>query len=280
MEVLHYFASTNEHISLPAGQITHIGPLAITNTLLLGGFGVLVMLLVFGYVAFMLKKGRYNRFVGLVQWAFNGLYKTAFDIIPDKKTARSIAPLALTIFFTVLFTYWVSILPGVGSINLGGVPLLRGLPTDLNFTFALSIVTIVAVQIYAVKEHGFFGNMGRYLINPIKNPIGAFEGFLELIGEFSRMVALSLRLFGNAFAGEVLLMIVAAMSQYLASLTLPFFMAFELFIGFIQAYVFYMLTLIFASLATAGHGAHDDSPADHSSDHSPAENKQKAASGA
>lgn len=261
---LAYLAMGKVHISLPTETIFQVGPLPVTNSMLLGGLGVLTMLAVFWYAASRVKRGRYNRFVGVVQWAFEGMYKTVYTIIPDPRMARSIAPLALAIFFTVLFTYWISILPVVGPVLWHGAPLLRGLPTDLNFTFALAIVTMAAVQYYAIKHHGFFGNAGRYLINPLKNPIGAFEGFLELVGEFSRLIALSLRLFGNAFAGEVLLVIVAAMSSYFASVTLPFFFAFELFIGFIQAYVFYMLTLIFAALATASHGGHDSS--DHSAD--------------
>jgi F-type H+-transporting ATPase subunit a len=254
-------------IHLPAAQLFHIGPLPITNTMVLGGIGVLAMIIILVTAAQQLKAGKSNRFTGFIQWVFEGMYGVVHEIIPDKKMARSIAPLALTIFFTVLSTYWISIIPGVGSVTLGGKELLRGLPTDLNFTFALAIITMVAVQFYAIKYHGFFGNARRYLINPLKNPIGAFEGFLELIGEFSRLIALSLRLFGNAFAGEVLLLIIGLLSGYFASLSLPFFMAFELFIGFIQAYVFFMLTLIFASLATQSHGGA------HSSDHSPARAK-------
>jgi F-type H+-transporting ATPase subunit a len=251
-------------IHLPASTLFHVGPLPITNTMVLGGLGVVVMLAILIGAALQVKAGKNNRFTGFVQWVFEGMYGNIYSIIPDRKMAASIAPLALTIFFTVLCTYWISIIPGVGSIKVGGHELLRGLPTDLNFTTALAIITMTAVQFYAIKRHGVFGNIGRYLINPLKNPIGAFEGLLEIIGEVSRLVALSFRLFGNAFAGEVLLMIVGALSGYLASLSLPFFMAFELFIGFVQAYVFYMLTLIFAALATMSHGGHD------SSDHSPA----------
>ncbi len=261
----------NLEIHLPAAQLFHIGPLPITNTMLLGGLGVVVMVTILLLAASQLKAGKHNRFTGFVQWVFEGMYGTIHEIIPDPKMAKSIAPLALTIFFTVLATYWMSILPGVGSIKLGGDDVLRSLPTDLNFTFAIAIITMVSVQYYAIKHHGFFGNAGRYLFNPFKNPIGAFEGFLELIGEFSRLVALALRLFGNAFAGEVLLIIVALLSGYFASLSLPFFMAFELFIGFIQAYVFFMLTLIFASLAVQSHGG------DHSNDHSPANTHPKPA---
>lgn len=258
--MLHGFAALDIHVSLPTDKIFFIGGLPITNSMILGMIGIIVMLATLGTAAWLVKNGIKNRFTGLVQWTFEGMYSTVFEIIPDKKMAKSIAPLALAIFFTVLFTYWAGVLPGVGSVQWDGKELFRGLPTDLNFTFAIAIVTMVAVQFYAIKTHGFFGNTTRYLRNPLKDPIGAFEGFLELIGEFSRLVALALRLFGNAFAGEVLLLIVAALSGYLASLSLPFFMIFELFIGFIQAYVFYMLTLIFAALATASHG-------DHSPDH-------------
>lgn len=251
-------------IVLPTEAIFHIAGFPITNAMLLGGFSSLVMLGIFFYVVSMVKRGKTNRFVGLVQWAFEGMYKAIYDIVPDPVMARSIAPLALSIFFTVLISYWADILPGVGhSVSWHGHELLRSLPTDLNFTLALAIVSMTAVQYYAIKTHGFFGNIGRYLINPIKNPIGSFEGFLELVGEFSRLIALCLRLFGNAFAGAALLAIVAALASFGASLVLPAFMAFELFIGFIQAYVFYVLTLIFASLAVAVHGGegHTHSPA-------------------
>lgn len=251
----HFFAMEKVEIVLPTAPIFHIGPVPITNAMLLGGFSSAVMLGIFFYVAYMVKRGRTNRFVGLVQWAFEGMYKAVYDIVPDRAMARSIAPLALAIFFTVLITYWADILPGVGhAFTWHGHELFRSLPTDLNFTLALAIISMTAVQYYAIKTHGFFGNGGRYIVNPLKNPIGAFEGFLELIGEFSRLIALCLRLFGNAFAGAALLAIVSALASYAASLVLPAFMAFELFIGFIQAYVFYVLTLIFASLAVASHG--------------------------
>src|SRR5690606_21343214 len=142
-----------------------------------------------------------------------------------------------TIFFFVLVNYWLSILPGLDTIKWNGVPVLRSLAADLNFTFGLAIITVITVQVYAVKYLGAFGNAGRYFRNPFKDFVGAMEGILELVGEFSRTVALSLRLFGNTFAGEVLLIVIAVLTSYAAGFVLPFFMAFELFIGFIQAYV-------------------------------------------
>lgn len=253
-------ASTEIHISLPAEEVFRVGPLSVTNSLILGGIGVIMTVLLLGFAARMLAAGKTNFLVGLIQWAFEGFLGQAEEIIGDKAVARRIFPLAITMFFVILVTYWLSVIPGVGAITLNGVPILRALPADLNFTFALAIITTIAAQVYAVRVHGIFGNVGRYIKNPFKDPIGAFEGALEFIGEFSRLIALSFRLFGNAFAGEVLLLLIAIMTGYLAGLALPFVMVFELFIGFIQAYVFFVLTLIFTSLARISHGDHHAEP--------------------
>ncbi|MCB9819710.1 F0F1 ATP synthase subunit A [Candidatus Nomurabacteria bacterium] len=231
--------------------------------MILGVIGSLMAVALLFYVANKLKNSKRNFLVGLVQWTFEGFLKQAEEVIGDKATARRIFPLAITMFFVILVTYWLSVLPGVGSISVDGTPLLRALPADLNFTFALAIITLITTQVYAVRKHGAFGNIGRYFKNPFKDPVSAFEGLLEFVGEFSRTIALSFRLFGNAFAGEVLLILIAMLAGYFSTVVLPFFMIFELFIGFIQAYVFFVLTIIFTALALITHGDHDK-------EHSPA----------
>lgn len=258
MNHLPNFAAADFHISLAPEPIFHIGDFAVMNSHTLGAIGLALVVWMCFYVRSKLVRGEYNRFVGLFQWMFEGLYKTAVEVIGDKAIARRIFPLAFTIFIVVIVNYWLSILPGIGPITIDGVPIFRALVADLNFTLALAIITIVAAQLYAIRAHGLFGNIGRYIKNPFRDPIGAFEGILELVGEASRMVTLSLRLFGNAFAGEVLLIVIAVLSSYFAAATLPVVMVFELFIGFIQAYVFFMLTIIFTSLGIASH-SHGDS---------------------
>ncbi|MFZ2545088.1 MAG: F0F1 ATP synthase subunit A [Candidatus Saccharimonadales bacterium] len=260
------FAALDLHVGIASEALFHIGSFPVTNALLTGIVGTLITIAILWYVAGKVKRGSYNRFVGLIQWVFEGLLAQIDGVIPDKKLARRMTPLAVTIFFVVLVNYWFSVLPGLESIYYNGVPVLRSLTTDLNFTLALAIITIVTVQMYAVKYLTSLGNLGRYFRNPFKDFIGAFEGILELIGEVSRGAALALRLFGNAFAGEVLLIVIAALTSYAASVTLPFFMAFELFIGFIQAYVFFILTLIFTSLAVSHE--HGDEPSITSTVHS------------
>lgn len=252
------FAAMDLHISISTQPLFYIGGFPITNALFTGVVGGIVTLAILFYVASCVKRGKYNRFVGLVQWVFEGLISQVNDVIPDKRIARRMMPLSVTMFFVVLINYWLSVIPGLESISWNGVPVLRSLTADLNFTLGLALITMVTVQLYAIKYLGVFGNGGRYLRNPFKDPVGAFEGILELIGEVSRGTALALRLFGNAFAGEVLLIVIAALTSYAAAVTLPFFMAFELFIGFIQAYVFFVLTLMFTALAVDHHGAEDE----------------------
>lgn len=257
---MNNFAALDINISIASEKVFSLGGLDISNATITGAFGALIVIAILFYVSGRVKKDGYNRFVGLVQWVFEGLLGSINDIISDRKLARKITPLSVTIFFVVLINYWLSVIPGLDTITVGDVPLIRSPTADLNFTLAIALITMVTVQIYAIKHLGVLGNAGRYFRNPLKDPIGSFEGVLELVGELSRGTALALRLFGNAFAGEVLLIIISVLTSYFASVTLPFFMAFELFIGFIQAYVFFVLSVIFTSLAVS---SHDHSPASH-----------------
>ena len=268
--MMHFFAAAGPHISIKAEEIINLGGVSITNSHMLGLLGIIILVwLLFGARAVALGKKKPNFATRLITWTFEGLYGTVRQVIPDEKWAKKVAPVAITIFFFVIAQYWMGILPIVGPITVGeGTPLFRPFVADLNMTFALAIVTIVAAQIYAFKYMGFKGNMGRYFINPLKDPIMAFVGILELVAEFSRLLGLSFRLFGNVLAGEVLLIMIAYLTQFISPLALQPFYLFELFIGGIQAYIFFMLTVVFISLGLSHHGdeAHDD-------DHSPALNK-------
>lgn len=266
------FAAESPHVSLAAESIFTVGSVHITNAIILGILGYVLLLWAFIYTVYVVKKDKKrNMLVKLIVWGYESLYNTVLQVVGDKEIARKLAPLPITLFFFIITQYYLGILPFVGPIMINGTPLFRGFAADLNTTLGLAVISLVAAQIYAVKVHGFFGNAGRYLRNPFKDPAGAFEGILEIIAEFSRTVALSLRLFGNVFAGEVLLVMVAFLTQYFAIAALPPFYIFELFIGGIQAYIFFMLSTVFISLGLVSHG-HDDSessPAHSSADTAP-----------
>lgn len=267
MEVFSQFAATGTntpHISIAAEEIFSVAGLSITNSMILGIVGYALLVWAFVHAARAVKHGKKKTLLDKVLiWGYEGLYSTVQQIVGDREMAKKIAPLPISMFFFIIMQYWLGIIPFVGPIMIDGTPLFRGLAADLNVTFALAIMTMVAAQLYAIKVHGAFGNLGRYLRNPLKDPAGAFEGILELIAEFSRLVGLSFRLFGNVFAGEVLLVIIAFLTSYAAVIALPPFYIFELFIGLIQAYIFFMLTTVFISLGLASHG-HDAHPTDHS----------------
>ena len=270
--MLQTFAELDIHISLPSQTLFTVWGFNVTNAMVTGAVSLVIFLAVFTYVSVMVRRGKYNRFVGFMQWAFEGIVGQINSVIADKKLARRITPLGITIFFYVIISYWMSVLPGLDTITYHDVPVIRSIAADLNFTFAITILALITVQIYAIRQHGPIGNLGRYFKNPFKEgPISTFEGVLELIGEVSRYSALSLRLFGNCFAGEILLVIIGVLTSYFSVATLPIFMGFELFIGLIQAYVFFILTIIFTALAIDTHGHNQAEPSHTSnipSDHS------------
>ena len=261
--MIDIMANASLHVSVKADEIFTIFGFPITNSHMLGIVGLVVLIwLMFRTRAAALGKKKPTFMTRLMNWTFDGLYKTVGQVIPDQKWARRVAPLCITIFFFIVAQYWLGLLPVVGPITIGEhhTPLFRGGVADLNMTFGLAIVTIVAVQVYAFKYLGFKGNMGRYFVNPLKDPIMSFVGILELVAEFSRMLGLSFRLFGNVFAGEILLVVIAYMAKLASPAALQPFYLFELFIGGIQAYIFFMLSTVFISLGLAHHDA--DEPAD------------------
>jgi len=239
--------------------------------------GIAVVLAILFATVRGVRRGSRNRFVHAVYWLFENLYDTTVEVIGDKKVARKIIPLAVTLMLFFLVNNWLGLLPIVGSITYHHVPLLRGASADMNTTFALAIISMTTAQVWAIKRRGVFGNLKRYFPNPFKDPLHAFEGVLEFIAEFSRTAALGLRIFGNVFGGEVLLVVIAFLTGYAAAVALPVFYMLELFVGAVQAYVFFMLTIAFISLGLpSSEDAHGAEPAESAGTPSPAKGKAHA----
>jgi F-type H+-transporting ATPase subunit a len=133
------------------------------------------------------------------------------------------------------------------------IPFLRSPSADLNVTLAWGLVAVILVQVFGFQALGL-GYLTKFF-NFREGFMGAFVGILELVSEIVRIVAFAFRLFGNIFAGEVVLAVMAFLFPYI--LPLPFY-GLELFVAFMQAFVFSVLTLVFMTLATIGHGGHDE----------------------
>lgn len=248
--------SADIHISLAAENVLHFGPVAINNSLLAGLIGSVLIFILLSQAA---KRASLNP-KGKLALAFDTGADAILSLIDQvtRNRAKSIRffPLLMTFFLFILFNNWLGLLPGFGSITIqtaeGPAPLLRGATADLNTTLALALTSIIMTQVYAAKELGVLKHLKKYFS---WNPILLFVGILELVGEFSKMLSFSFRLFGNIFAGEVLLVVISYLMPALAPL--PFF-GLELFVGLVQALVFTMLTLVFLEIATSDHGGGEE----------------------
>ncbi len=200
----------------------------------------------------LVPRGLQNVFELIVE----GLLAFIESVTGDKAQAKKFFPLIATIFLFVLFSNWVGLLPGAGTVGLAHtqnghatiIPFLRSTSADLNFTLALSLMVVVTVQFTGIATLGLFKYGQKFFVSPFRKPygIGMVVGLLELVSEFAKFLSFSFRLFGNVFAGEVLLTVMLHLVPYF--IPLPFLFL-EIFVGFIQAAVFAMLTLVFLKMA-------------------------------
>lgn len=236
------------HVVLKAEEIFSLWGFPVTNSLLMTGITVLLL------VAFAFFFRRSIRLVpgklqAGVEWLFSGVLGYMAETLESEKLARKFFPLIMTIFLFVLVANELAFLPGVGSVGVdnghGGLtPLLRAPAADLNMTLALAIIAFLAIEITGVVILGFFKYAGKYV--NFSSPVNFVVGIIELLSNIGRLISFSFRLFGNVFAGEVMIAVVLFFVAYLLPVPL---MAFEVFVGFIQAVVFSMLTLFFIKLA-------------------------------
>lgn len=251
------FAQSQEVI-LHAEHMFDVAGVAITNSMLLGWLVSTIMVVTFVAVARRVRVKSGSNGVTLFELIVEMVTTLMADIMQDRKKALKYSPLIITLFCFIMFNNWAGMLPGVGSITYHGEPLLRAWTSDLTGNLALAITCIILIQIYTLKELKIGGYLKHYFSDKPWNPINLFVGLLEVLGEFTRIASLSLRLFGNVFAGEVLLLVLAAITGFLSPMaTLPFILM-ELFVGFIQAFVFTTLVIVYLTLAVAHHEDGDE----------------------
>lgn len=241
-KTVDHIAKAGPHISIKAEPIINIAGFTITNSLLLS-------LLVFGFFLGIVglynqeakkkKKGSFYYFINFTLRLVYNLFESVFE-----NRTTYFFPLIGAFFFFILLHNWSGLLPGVGSILISNTPLLRGNTTDLNTTIALALISVIYTQYLGITHLGFSEYIKKFV--DFSSPMAFFVGFLELVSEFSRLISFAFRLFGNIFAGEVLITVLAFLVPVL--ITFPFLL-FEVFVGLIQAFVFSMLSAVLFRLA-------------------------------
>jgi F-type H+-transporting ATPase subunit a len=263
------------HVDIAAERLFSIGPLTITNSMvgaLLASVLLLVAALWFGRSASLVP----SRATSVLELPIEFLA----DIVRGTGGTRwrRFAPLVFGIFLFLLVANWLSLLPGVGTIGYAErgadgkqfiVPFVRAAAADLNLTLGLAIVSFVSFVGFGIWANGVRGYLKELLIaepaymTPLLTPI-------HLISELSRLISLSMRLFGNVFAGEVLLATMLALTTAtlfllpLAFVVPGIFFGLELLFGLVQALVFALLSMTYITLAIAEERQHSSN--DHSGD--------------
>lgn len=268
------------HIALKAEQIFSLFGIPVTNTMLMSWLVILVLLFVGWRVGEGIKKipGRLQTFF---ETLFGFLLDYMEEVFESRKLALRFFPLLTTLFLFILLGNLAGLVPGIGSVMVTPqvpetthaeeaaspesvaptheeekaathaeepkmVSLIYPMSVDLNVTLALAIIAFVSIEIAGVAYLGFFHYLSKFF--NFKSAIGFAVGIIELISELARLISFSFRLFGNMFAGKTLILVAMFFAPMLVPIPLMFY---EVFVGFIQASIFTLLTLFFIKLAVS-----------------------------
>lgn len=230
------------------GKIGGLGGLIVTNTNF-WVFAIVIVLAVGLSLVFSNAKIIPGKIQNFFEWLMESFLGFIDSITGSRKKSLEIFPLAMTLFLLIWCSNLLELVPGLGLF-----PILRSPSSDLNFTLALSLISIVYINYSAIRKLGLFSYLGKFF--NFTNPLMFFVGILEFIGEFTRIISLAMRLFGNLFAGEILLIVVSTGISWMMAYFVPLpFLALEVLVGFIQAFIFSSLVIVFYSTATqVSHG--------------------------
>jgi len=272
-----------------------LGPLYLVNTLPTLAVTIVLLVVIAFFANRSLTKSQKTDLVPTgIGNAMEAILEMLYNLTESSagvKWAKAIFPWFATIMIYVLFANLLKLVPGFESIGVlhphGGehavelsgwhiydaelhkefilAPFFRGISVDLNFTLTLAVISFVMIQVIGVRSQGLgyfskFFNTKRMFQVPFFGAMDFLVGLLEVISEFAKILSFTFRLFGNMFAGVVLVAVVASLLGNVSILS-AMIMMFELFVGLIQAFVFGMLTMVFMAMATQGHG--DEEHAEH-----------------
>lgn len=264
------------HVPIAAEVVTQIAGFPVTNTLVNSTVAVLFFVLI-GLVIRLITRERPGRLQAGAEMLLEGLLSFFDQVTHDRAKSRRFLPIVGTLFLFILVSNWMGLLPGTGSIGVHAlvhgemefIPLLRPANSDLNLTLAMALVAVIGAHVIAMFTIGPWTHLNKFIqISPLVKAIASLNatkimtavvefivGFIEIFSELAKIASLSLRLFGNIFAGEVLMTVIAALVAWFVPLP---FMAIEILVGVVQATVFSMLTLVYLTvLSSAPHGSHE-----------------------
>lgn len=262
---LQRFAASDIHVSLKAEKVFELGPLTVTNSMVYGLICSVIIVLLMVWARKSIKLKAHKGFSQIIELIVEYVLNLLEGPLHGRANAVKYAPIFGAFFVFIIFTNLLALVPLVGpglTVTVEGAhtPLFRPFTADLNGTIAMAVTAIVLVQILSIKEQGGKKHLQHYFTNKPLNPINFFIGVLEVFGEFTRILSLSLRLFLNTAVGEILVSVFTSMviANGRTPLAVIPILMFEMLVAGIQAYVFTVLSATYLGLATAHAHEHDD----------------------
>ena len=269
-------AQPTQHVTLFAEPIYHYKSFSITNALITSWVVVGIII-----ILSLVLRSKLRVIPGKIQNLFEIIIEGALSLCDqvtnDRALSMRIFPIAISVFFFILINNWLGITPlgGLGILEKGEhglsfIPFLRSGTADINTTVALAVMAVLGANIFGIFSIGLWKTFNKYVnlkvlgsiftkvwhepTTIIVAPITFFVGLIEIIGEFAKIASLSFRLFGNVFAGEVLLVSMAALVAY--AVPIPFLFL-EILVGVIQALIFSMLLVVYFTIGATDHDEHE-----------------------
>ena len=272
--------------TLFAEPIYHNQNFTITNALVTSWVAVVIIVIISIILRSKLReipKGIQNFFEIIIE----GALSLCDQVTGDRALSLRIFPVAISVFFFILINNWLGLVPlgGFGILERGEkglsfIPFIRGGTADINTTLGLAIMAVVGANLFGVFSIGLWKTFNKYVNLKVLGEIGGkikkdptvilvapvtfFVGLIEIIGEFAKIASLSFRLFGNVFAGEVLLASMAALVAYI--IPIPFLFL-EILVGFIQALIFSILLTVYFTIGASDHDEHEEGHEEHEDEH-------------
>lgn len=266
----------SQEITLFAEPIFHYQGLTVTNALITSWFAVAIIIVISLILRYKLREipSKVQNFFEVI---VEGALSLCDQVTNDRALSARIFPVAISVFFFILINNWLGITPlgGLGILEKGEhgmafIPYLRSGTADINTTLALAVMAVIGANIFGVFSIGIWKTFNKYVNLKVLGgiftklrkeptiiivaPITFFVGLIEIVGEFAKIASLSFRLFGNVFAGEVLLVSMAALIAY--AVPIPFLFL-EILVGLIQALIFSILLVVYFTIGASDHEEHE-----------------------
>ncbi len=272
--------TTNEvshEATIFAEPIFHFQNFTVTNALFTSWFVVILIIIISLVLRFKLREVP-GKIQNIFELMIEGALSLCDQVTNNRELSMKIFPIAISAFFFILINNWLGIMPlgGFGLIEEGEhglafIPFLRGGTADINTTIALAVMAVLGANIFGVFSIGLWKTFNKYvnlkalggIVSKVRKdpmvvvvaPITFFVGLIEIIGEFAKVASLAFRLFGNVFAGEVLLASMAALFAYVVPIP---FLFLEILVGVIQALIFSMLLVVYFTIGATDHDEHEE----------------------